>query len=162
MKFPLLLSAASLAAAFAVPDEKILAALTTEEPISDAFLVQQLLREHLHDADEGNFPPSWYATSVADGILELGKELEGVDDIGSRGFDKWRHGLQKTKKDKAAKDSLQLDSIKDGWDDIFDPPNFHPPPYGGTPAEDDELHLGGERVSNPSPLRMYTYQQIAK
>lgn len=69
MKFPLLLSA-SLAAAFIVPDEKILAALT-EEPIPNAFQLQQ----QQPDVDQGSFPPSWYVTTVADGIWRFASQL---------------------------------------------------------------------------------------
>ncbi|KAL1981266.1 hypothetical protein VTN96DRAFT_2865 [Rasamsonia emersonii] len=69
MKFPLLLSA-SLAAAFVVPDEKILAALS-EEPIPNAFQLQQ----QQHDVDQGSFPPSWYVTTVADGIWRFASQL---------------------------------------------------------------------------------------
>ncbi|KAL1965446.1 hypothetical protein VTN77DRAFT_5702 [Rasamsonia byssochlamydoides] len=165
MKLPLLLSAASLAAAFVVPDEKILAAMTptTEEPISDVFQVQQ--QQHV---DKGSFPPEWYATTVAHGISRFASERwhehgEGhehkhidafVDDDDLQGDDEHRRHQDKPE------DSHHsfLDKIKDELNEIFDHPRHHPPchrpprhhhlpPFHDEP-EDEEPHHGGDGKPN--------------
>lgn len=143
MKISLLLSAASVATAFVVPDETILSVFADENGIQQQRPLSPQRYDNTLDASVGPF------SSVADGLIRYLREVDIAASSKGDGMRKGKHGCQKKGhhhvdagaygfEEDHPHDHGFLGGIKKGWKHLFDRPH-----------DDDEDEDGHEDGHHP-------------